>query len=361
APGREYYLKVAIGDLIGYELDRGNEQVRTALTNIIYGDNQTALLSHEMIKGIFLSHQEDMYQMIGELLKAARLQEGLRQSIVERMDEGTLSANLHILKLIIDEGYIRYSSVVRALGVWTGMNLEAANQRVAGQLIEQVYRALTEDELRVQWQDSSNANEIFIALWASAVYEERDLYESIERLMKQGQRHQKIVAQYVLVNNQNRELRMRLAREQLDVTDPELQYWVLTNYCYNYFPIWRRPGAAADEPTIRFDRMEALEDKNARIQDFQQLLAMFDNMAREYSSPSKALDFVHVQYTSDLPVQKMLYLTAYDMDEGFIEQLISRKERLSPDQRGALLSHFMTNKNNPVLRTFILESLTDKS
>lgn len=361
APGREYYLKVAIGDLIGYELDRGNEQVRTALTNIIYGDNQTALLSHEMIKGIFLSHQEDMYQMIGELLKAARLQEGLRQSIVERMDEGTLSANLHILKLIIDEGYIRYSSVVRALGVWTGMNLEAANQRVAGQLIEQVYRALTEDELRVQWQDSSNANEIFIALWASAVYEERDLYESIERLMKQGQRHQKIVAQYVLVNNQNRELRMRLAREQLDVTDPELQYWVLTNYCYNYYPIWRMPGAAADEPTIRFDRMEALEDKNERIQDFQKLLAMFDNMAKEYSSPSKALDFVHVQYTSDLPVQKMLYLTAYDMDEGFIEQLISRKERLSPDQRGALLSHFMTNKNNPVLRAFILDCLTDKS
>ncbi|GED71584.1 hypothetical protein BRE01_52860 [Brevibacillus reuszeri] len=358
---RNYHVRGGIGDLIGYELDRGNQEVREALTQIIYGDNQTALLSHEMIKGIFLSHQEDMYQMIGELLKAARLQEGLRQSIVERMDEGTLAATLCILRLIIDEGYIRYSSVVRALGVWTGMNLEAANQRVAGQLIEQAYRALTEPEVRKQWQDSSNANEIFIALWATAVYEERDLYESIERLMKQGQRHQKIVAQYVLINSQNRELRMRLAREQLDVTDPELQYWVLTNYCYSYYTIWGRPGAAVDEPTIRFDRMEALEDKNARIQDFQKLLAMFDNMAKEYSSPSKALDFVHVQYTSDLPVQKMLYLTAYDMDTDFIEQLISRKDRLSPDQRGALLSHFMTDQANPVLRAFILESLTDKS
>ncbi|MFP3387661.1 DUF4132 domain-containing protein [Brevibacillus sp. SIMBA_040] len=359
--GKEYYLKVAIGDLIGYELDRGNEQVRNALSDIIYGDNQTALLSHEMIKGIFLSHQEDMYQMIGELLKAARLQEGLRQSIVERMDEGTLSANLHILKLIIDEGYIRYSSVVRALGVWTGMNLEAANQRVAGQLIEQAYRALTEDELRVQWLDSNNANEIYIALWASAVYEERDLFESIERLMSQGQRHQKIVAQYVLANSQNRELRMRLAREQLGATDPELQYWVLTNYCYHYYPIWRRPGTEADEPTIRFDRIEALEDKKARIQDFQLLLAMFDNMAKEYSSPSKALDFVHIQYTSDLPVEKMLYLTAYDMDSDFLEQLISRKEKLSPDQRGALLSHFMKDKQNQTLRAFMLESLSDKS
>ncbi|KZE51753.1 hypothetical protein AV540_12870 [Brevibacillus parabrevis] len=356
-----YQIRQVIGDVIAFELDRGNGQVREALKEIIYGDNQTALLNHEMIKGIFMSHQQDMYQMLGELLKAARLQEGLRQSIVERMDEGTLAANLFMLKLIIEEGYIRYSSVVRALGVWTGMALEAANQRVAGQVIEQAYRALTDAEVRRQWLMSSHTNEVYLALWATAVYEEKDLYEQIERLMREGQHHQKIVAQYVLANSQNRQFRLRMAREQLDTTDPELQYWVLMNYCYQYQPLWRRPGTEADAPKITFDRVEELEDKTERQRDFSLLLAMFDGMQKEYASASKALDFVNIQYTNDLPVQKMLYLIAYDMDSDWIAQLIERKDKMSPDQRGAVLSYFMDDKEHPVLRAFIFESLSDKS
>ncbi|RNB85288.1 DUF4132 domain-containing protein [Brevibacillus nitrificans] len=356
-----YQIRLVLADVIAYELDQSNQPVRDALKDIIYGENQTALLTHEMIKGMFMSHQEDMYQMAGELLKAARLQEGLRQSIVERMDEGTLAANLYMLKLIIDEGYIRYSSVVRALSVWTGMALEAASQRVAGQLIEQAYRALTDSSVREQWLASTNANEVYIALWATAVYEEKDLYERIEQLMGNGQRHQKIVALYVLANSQNRELRLRLAREHLDASDPELQYWVLTNYCYQYYPLWRSPDADPDSPTLSFERVEPLEDKKERLRDFHLLLAMFDGMTKEYSAPSKALDFVHIQYTSDLPIQKLLYLAAYDMDSDWIAQIVSRKDQISPDQRGALLSHFIADKHHPVLRSFVFESLADKS
>lgn len=78
--------------------------------------------------------------------------------------------------------------------------------------------------------------------------------------MREGQRHQKIVALYVLKNSQNRELRLRLAREQLHETDPELQYWVLMNCCYQYYPLWRKPGTEADGPTITFEQVEALKD-----------------------------------------------------------------------------------------------------
>ncbi|WP_152393263.1 DUF4132 domain-containing protein [Paenibacillus guangzhouensis] len=356
-----YQLNHVIADVISYELDRGNSEVRDALHTIVYGDNQTALLRNEMIKGIFMSHQDDMYRMMGELLIAARLQEGLRQSIVERMDEGTLTAYLYMLKLIVDEGYIRYSSVVRAVGVWTGIGLEAANQRVAGQVIRQLYQALIESDTREAWLASSNANEIYIALWATAVYEEQDVFEQIERLMKQGQRHQKIVALYVLNNSQNRDLRLRIARDHLNEVDPELQYWVLSNYYGYYQSVWRRPGTEAEGPTITFERIDALEDKQVRERDFELLLTMFDGMEKEYAAPSKVLDFVYVQYNSDLPVQKMLYLTAYDMDSNWIANLISRKEKLSPDQRGAILEHFACDKSNPIIRSFIIESLSDKS
>ncbi len=185
-PGRDYRIQETIGDWIAYELDNGNSQVLEALKAIIYGDNQAALLTRNMIKGMLLSHQDENYHMIGELLAAARLQEGLRQSIVEQMDEGTPQALIYLLKVIIDQGFIRYSSVVRALAVWTGMGLESANQRVVRQLIEQAYEALTRSELRQEWLISSNANELYMSLWATAVHEERDLYGQVRQLMEQG-------------------------------------------------------------------------------------------------------------------------------------------------------------------------------
>lgn len=255
-----------------------------ALKAIIYGDNQAALLTRNMIKGMLLSHQEENYRMIGELLAAAKLQEGLRQSIVEQMDEGTPEALIYLLKLIIDQGFIRYSSVVRALAVWTGMGLESANQRVVRQLIEQAYEALTRSELRQEWLTSSNANEVYMSLWATAVHEERDLYGQVRKLMEQGATYQKIVALYVLSNSDNKDVRLGIAREYLDETDPELQYWILTNYTSNYFYEWIEGGTVADR-IVKVVRTPLLESKEERRKDFERLHNLFVHIKR-VSPPS---------------------------------------------------------------------------
>ena len=61
---------------------------------------------------------------------------------------------------------------------------------------------------------------------------------------------------------------------------------------------------------------------------------------KELAAPSKVLDFVHYHYTMDLPIRKMLYLTAYDMDSEWIATIIALKDRLSADMRGELLDVF---------------------
>ncbi|OAB45740.1 DUF4132 domain-containing protein [Paenibacillus antarcticus] len=354
---QNYQMAQTISDVVAFEIDRNNAEVIAALKDVVYGDNQTALLTHGMIKGIFMSHQSDLYVMMGELLTAARLQEGLRQSIVERMDEGTLEANLYMLKVIIDQGYIRYSSVVRALGVWTGMGLESANQRVAGQLIEGAYLVLSDESVRTSWLSSDNANHVYLSLWATAVYEERDLFRGIKHLMEHGALYQKIIAQYVLVNSENRDVRYEIARQYLDATDPELQYWILSNYSYDYFRNW-----GEEEASVTIVHTSVLEDKNERRREFEQLKGMFLAMTnKEISGPSKVLDFAHIHYTPDLPVRKMLYLTAYDMDSEWIATIITLKDRLSADMRGELLSLFMKDTDHSAQREFIFSSLSDKS
>ncbi|MGQ3481660.1 DUF4132 domain-containing protein [Paenibacillus sp. TY11] len=359
--GRDYRIQETISHRIAYELDKGNLQVLEALKAIIYGDNQAALLTRCMIKGMLLSHQEENYHMIGELLAAAKLQEGLRQSIVEQMDEGTPEALVYLLKVIIDQGFIRYSSVVRALAVWTGMGLESANQRVVRQLIEQAYEALTHSELRQEWLTSANANEVYMSLWATAVHEERDLYGQVRKLMEQGAPYQKIVALYVLSNSENKDVRLGIAREYLDETDPELQYWILTNYTSNYFYEWVEGGTVADR-IVKVVRTPLLASKEERRKDFERLHNLFVHMKKgESTEPSKVLDFVNLYHRSDAPIQKMLYLAGYDMDASWIGEIVALKEQISPNLRGELLNHFVQNPEDTVQRDFIFSSLSDKS
>lgn len=364
---REYKLdylheiRWVLADCIAYELDHQGGDMKQALHDIIYGDNQTALLTHEMIKGIFMSDQADAYQMVGELLVAARLQEGLRQSIVERMDEGTLEAYIYILKIIIDNNLIRFSSVVRALAVWTGIGIEATNQRVAAQLIEQAYQALVQPEVREAWQQEANANKLFISLWATAVIEENELKSKIIEIMDQGQLYQKIVAQYVLANSQNRELRLDIARRYLEAQDTELMHWIVTNYDAMYMYNWSFENGE-NQRSVYVWPLPALGDKGLRRQDFDRFKQMLAAIPKGGSGgPSGVLEYVHYRIDTDDVVKKMLYLAAYDMDPEWIGEVIAIKDRLSPELRGELLSQFVQHPDNEVQRQFVFESLSDKS
>jgi hypothetical protein len=232
----DYTNNYIISDYIAFELDRGNERVFQALMEMIYGENNTELLNKWVIEGILHSHQPKAFEMLGELLLVARLQEGLRQSIVESMDEGTLEGTLYLLNNIIEHDLIRYSSVIRALDVWTGLNLEAANKRVAKQCIDYVYQALTDSQAREQWLTSNDVNQLYISLWATAVYEENDVEEKIYHLMAHGALYQKIVAMAFLSQSQNEGLKYDIAHKYLDETDHELQYYIISNlgYLFSY-------------------------------------------------------------------------------------------------------------------------------
>lgn len=261
------YQPGIISDILAYEIDHNPEKVTPALKEIIYGDNNTAFLSTTIIRGIFLSHHHEFYKMMGELLIAARLQEGLRQSIVESMDEGTLEATKYMLPILLEHDLIRYSSVVRALGVWTGLNLEANNTRVVKQCIEYAYRCLTEEELRNQWMGSQDVNKLYISLWATAVTEEQEVEQKIQYIMENGETYQKIVAQSFLTQSQNEEFRFSMAQRYLEQEDVELQYFIFSNYIYECRYEWDYTQRNSSL-YMKIIRIPLLEDKQERMRQF---------------------------------------------------------------------------------------------
>lgn len=349
-------------DVLAYELDRGNEQAEEFVKNSIYGDNSTAWLNRDIIKGIMLSHHEDAYKMAGDLLIAARLQEGLRQSIVESMDEGSLSAMTYLLKVIIDENLIRYSSVLRAMDVWTGLNLAAESTRVAKQIIVMMHECLVNRTIREEWLKSEDANKLYISLWAAAVIEEECAQQEIAVIVRNGQRYQKEIALFALIQSQNQKVKYTITSGSLEETHQELRALIVENYPFECDFSWNYNRKTNQTITKMYiERIPELEDKAERMRQF----SLFKEMLVE--APKKTVDIplkvfkdLHISYSADMVANKMLYLTAYDKDPEMISVLIEHKDQLGPETRGYILDCF-TEDSIEQQRDFIFGSLSDRS
>lgn len=359
----------AIPDMIAYALDEGDTTARGLLMDIIHGENQAVLLKHSMLRGMLMSHQQDCYKTVADLLVAARLQEGLRQTIAEMMDEGTIESMNMLLGTIIEHDLIRYSAIVRALDVWTGMNLEASQQRVAQQVIQYVYDALKDDALRQEWLTNENANQIYISLWATAVHEEMDLPARIQTVIDSDIRYRKLVALYVLANSQYDELRFTIARKLLHeqelnpATDPELVYSVMVNYVYGCEFVWEYiDDAFNSERVMKIRRTPALEDQTERERDFARIRDLLQMMpSNDLSGTSDTLTFSSYHLHTDLLMNKLLYLASYEPDPVRISQILDMKDRMSPDLRGQILEYVIKDGEDPAQRRFALDALSDKS
>lgn len=202
------YDKIAINDWIYVNnsniytltalINDHNEELISFLQDIILGDNNTAFLSYEMIQAIVKSDNTDLYKLLGDLFLAARLQEGLRQSVMENIDAGTPQAFIYLLKIIEKNDFIRYSSVKRAISTCTGLVDEINSDKIIQKEITSLRTFLTDEPARRAALASQNPVEIYLALWAYAFYEVEDVKPFIADLIANGQKHQKLVAAYFL-------------------------------------------------------------------------------------------------------------------------------------------------------------------
>lgn len=180
------------------EIDNNNIQLIKFIEDIILGDNQIAFLSYNLINSIVKSNNQHLHKLLGDLLLAGRLQEGLRQSITENMDNGTIEAFLSLLKVIEENNLIRYASVKRAISTWTGLIDVDNADKITKKEIASFSKFLTDESLRHQSLSSQNPVEIYLSLWSYSFYDVDTTIPFILDLFKNGQKHQKLVAGYFL-------------------------------------------------------------------------------------------------------------------------------------------------------------------
>lgn len=203
---------------LAYEIDRGNKRIIGFVMDELSGSGASFSM-WTLIEGVVKSHSSEMHEALGRLLLAARLQEGLRQSICEKADLGTAEAFKVIFRVITENGLIRYSSVKRSFGTWLGI-IAAADEgrasdleRISQKSAELVNSCLNDPVAREECLSSEDSMKIYIALWAKGFYEVRDMLDGIRKLSKTGSHHQLLTAGYAALNLCEKELQHEIAKD----------------------------------------------------------------------------------------------------------------------------------------------------
>lgn len=270
-------------EMLAYELDHGNQQLEKFLTEIIMGEGEE-IVTNKIIRGIVRSDNTTMHNLLCKLLVAARLQEGLRQAICENADAGTVSAFMAIVKTIIENDFIRFSAVKRAVGTWLGLfNEEMAKlERISNKSIEYIAECIENPVVRQEFLASEDSMKIYIALWAYGFYEAKDAICQVLTISKEGTKHQILTAGYFVANLDNDEFAHNLAKGVMKEhkEDMEVLAVFLPYFMKDWYLLWTR----AEDGTKYL--------QNYYYQDEEQAEAYYVLLWDMYQSvPKKSLEF----------------------------------------------------------------------
>jgi hypothetical protein len=167
------HLFAAAIDAGGAEGETVFEVLRASATN----EHEVGAMGRHVPRALLCAAREDGWELIEKMLLAAQRQEGLRQVILETVDEAHPHAFQRMLRLIIDEKLARFSSVARAVDVWFGMNWDSASVKTINDTVRMALELLESDAAWEQAVNGSDPEAVFLGLWADGF---EDVEHSIE-------------------------------------------------------------------------------------------------------------------------------------------------------------------------------------
>lgn len=130
-----------IGGLLASAIDLGGqagEETLATLIEIGNGEHPAGLMGRHVIVALLGSARVEGWEFTERLLLAAQRQEGLRQSILEAVDEGHPAAFDRMLGVVLDNKLLRFAAAVRAAGVWLGFGATVADIPLAEERVRKL-------------------------------------------------------------------------------------------------------------------------------------------------------------------------------------------------------------------------------
>ena len=218
-------------NLFAIVLSEDPDKYYPLIEDIFLGEDEIGKVCWPLIKAALMVEDTRYHTLVEKLLLAAQLQEGLRQTILESLDETTIPAFQHFIGVILEHNLTRFSSVVRAVDVWFGFGWEAPQQAVVKRTLELAQRYLANPAEARKGINSKDNLERYVALWAVAVYNVQEaLSLATEALNNTQTSYEACVAVlYFMYQTQKKTSEILPFAEKYFGIEPAWDYWILQN------------------------------------------------------------------------------------------------------------------------------------
>ena len=193
-----------MGWLLAAAIDLGGDtarDVREILTTSIVGEHPTAQMGRHVTQALMSCNDPSAWEEVVRLLLSAQRQEGLRQVILESVDEAHPHAFRRMLRVILDEDLTRFSSVVRAADTWFGFLWDGSSKIALDDILRRVLLFLEDPMARAAARVESDAETVYLALWASAFEDIDGAIGPATQLLSASKAEIRFVATHFLVQS----------------------------------------------------------------------------------------------------------------------------------------------------------------
>ncbi len=160
-----------VGPVLAAALNQGGaeaDEILTILRESASNQHEIGGMGRHVTEAMMMSSRPEAWEFIEKFLLAAQRQEGLRQSILEAIDLAHPQAFRRMLRLILDQNLLRFSSVVRAADVWFGLNWDQTTVGVVRKTLQQVQSYFDDPKSREEALRKGDAESLYLALWTIA-------------------------------------------------------------------------------------------------------------------------------------------------------------------------------------------------
>jgi len=195
------YVEGPLGVLMAAAIDQGGPEadaVYQTLVDSASGEHEIGAMGRHVTTALLCASRPDGWAFVERLLLAAQRQEGLRQTILESVDEAHPEAFRRMLRLILEHDLLRFSAAIRAVDVWLGFGLEADTPAVAKSVVSRLLDYLDSPAARAAALVGPDPESLYLALWATAFEDAHAVLEPAAALLKGGSVEQRFVTAYLL-------------------------------------------------------------------------------------------------------------------------------------------------------------------
>ncbi len=189
------------GTLLAAAIDAGGPQARQVVEVLrasATGEEEVGKMGRHVVEAFLRADDPKCWDFIQRLLLAAQRQEGLRQVILETVDCAHPEAFRRMVRLILEENLVRFSSVVRAVDVWLGLLWDSVTAGMVRNTLQLVLRFLEAPRAAKKALKRGGGQEVYFALWAAAFRDERDAVKQARPILADSDVQRRFAAAYLL-------------------------------------------------------------------------------------------------------------------------------------------------------------------